>query len=426
MARLPSAGRAVVRLLAGLAVIGSMTDPSAAADGLLPQKSASVLDRSRPEYAPIGIDLGATRLNPRLTAGVSYDDNVYATQTGEVEDLVSSLAGSLSLSRSGGIVPMSLHAGATALRYADNPGEDHVDWESGLSGSYGAGRRTSLNFAADIVSSHESRGDPSFPQTAASPPRSTVAGGTLDLQHRFASGEMTLRTDFRSRDFRDVLLLQGDVLDQDFRDRNSLLVEAQSTFAVRRSIGALLRFVRKQEDYRYETPGGLNRNSASNALYGGTAFEITNLMRGQIGVGVLQLENRDARQADRTSVAVSANVEFYATQLMTLTVNVQRTAGPADIAGSASYIGTNASLRVDYELRRNLILSTAASTFRREYTGVAISESTHRATAGARWLLNRRLSVSAQYAWERGRWPPENGDRTFTRNLASVALGMAL
>jgi hypothetical protein len=420
------AGSSASGLAAGLVMFFVLSGSALAADDLLPPKSASVRDRSRPEYAPVGIDLGALRLSPGLSAGLAYDDNVYASENAETTDVITVVTGDLGLSSSGGIVPIELRASAISLSYADNPQEDRVDWEAGFSGSYGGERRTSLNFSADLQNVHESRGDPSFPTAAANPPRSTTTGGALGLQHRFATGELSLQADYRSRNFQDAALFDGSILDQDFRDRDSLLVEAQTTFAIRRSVGALLRVTRRQQDYKYRTESGLNRDSVSNAVYGGTAFEITNLMRGQVGVGVLKLDNRDARESDRTSLAVSANIEFYATQLMTLTLDVQRTAGAADIEGSASYIGTNASIRMDYEVRRNLIITSVLSTFRRDYTGLPLSESTHRATMGARWLLNRRLTVSGDYSWEQGRWPPERGNRNFTQGIASVTLGLAL
>src|SRR5690606_31790155 len=103
------------------------------------------------------------------------------------------------------------------------------------------------------------------------------------------------------------------------------------------------------------------------ALLGGAAFSVTDLMRGELGVGVLDLDNRDPTQGDRRSVAVSSSLEVFMTQLMTATIDVQRSSAAADLEDFASYIDTSASIGVDYELRRNVIVSLRFSRSRREY-----------------------------------------------------------
>jgi hypothetical protein len=73
---------------------------------LVPLKAVSVQNRPRPEYDPLGILLGAVRVSPQLTIGESYDDNIYATDTGKVGDRVTTLTGSVGVQSPGQRPPL--------------------------------------------------------------------------------------------------------------------------------------------------------------------------------------------------------------------------------------------------------------------------------------------------------------------------------
>jgi hypothetical protein len=149
-------------------------------------------------------------------------------------------------------------------------------------------------------------------------------------------------------------------------------------------------------------------------------------MRGEVGVGVFKLDNRDPSQSDRTSVAINSNVELYVTQLMTATVNVQRTSAAADIEGFSSYIGTSVALGLDYELRRNLILSAGWARSRRDYTGVDPADTQNRAGLSAQWLLNRHMRVGFGYSHTERTWAVVQGGRRYTEEILTATVTFAL
>lgn len=400
---------------------------TATAQDLIPVKSESVRDRSRPGYEAVGVGLGIFRLYPRLTLGASYDDNVFATETGEIDDLITRIGGNVRLQSQGGRVPMGAHASFDSYSYDDNPREDYTDWEFGGSAGYDLPLRTAARVSADYLRTHEPRGEPSVPTAALERPRYDTGRALLGLTHDFASGRLDFSLGYESIDFDDAKLATGAPLDQDFRDRDTRTFQLQGNLIVGPSTEAFVRVVHTDRDFRIEADAaGVDRDASSVALLGGAAFDYSNLMRGEVGIGVFQLDNRDPNQGNRSSVAINSNVEVYVTQLMTATVNVQRTSAAADIEEASSYIGTSIALRLDYELLRNLILSAAWGRSQRDYSGVSEEDTQNRAGLSAQWLLNRHMRIGFDYSHTERSWAIEQGAQRYTEGVVGATVTFAL
>jgi hypothetical protein len=400
---------------------------SVAAQDLLPEKSVSVRDRPRPEYTPPGVAWGPFRLRPELNVGAAHNDNVFATEDDPVGDRIVTLEGSVAAQSQGTRLPMSLRAGIESVSYDKNPLEDYVDWNGGASVSYALPRRTNIALTADLARQHESRSEPSFPSTAIEPPEFKTSALVLQTSHDFASGSLVLTLNRESLAFDDVLLTDGTTADQDFRDRDVDGYQLQGNVIVGPSTAVFVRAVHQERDYaRPSGANDLDRDAKTDGLYAGAVFDLTNLMRGELGLGVLELDNADPGQQDRRSTALASSVEIFLTQLMTATVAVGRSSAAADIAGIASYVGTNASFRLDYEIRRNVIVSASLAQSQRDYSGVNEEDTIDRVTLSAQWLLNRHAKLEVNYTTTDQEWPVAAVGRAYEDEVLRVAVTIGL
>ena len=399
--------------------------PRATAQDILPQKSVSVRDRPRPEYAPPGVTWGAFRLRPDFTVSAAHTDNVFATETDNVGDRITTLSTNLTARSQGARLPLSLNAEVDSISYADNPLEDHVDWASGASTAYSFPRMVNVELGANLAEQHESRSEPSFPSSAAELPEFETSSLALRASHEFASGSISLAFNRESLAFDDVLLFDGTPVDQEFRDRDADAYQLQGNFVIGPSTAVFVRAVHQQRDYANES-GGLDRDAKTDGMYAGAVFDLTNLMRGEVGLGTLELDNADASQQDSRSTSVTSSVEFFLTQLMTATVAVGRGSGAADIAGISSYIGTNAALTLDYEIRRNVIASASVSQTQRDYSGIDEKDTTNRRSLSAQWLLNRHAKLMLTYATTDQAWHAAEVGRAYEDEVVSVSAIFAL
>jgi hypothetical protein len=389
-------------------------------------KSVSVRDRPRPEYDALGARVGAFRLYPQLTVGESYDDNIYATETDAVDDRVTNLAANLSLASQGEHLPISARVAGVSRSYSENPIEDYVDWAVGGSIGSSMARRTALTLTGESALSHESRGEPTFPSDAIERPSFQTSTAAVDLTHTFASGRLNFSAEDESIDFEDAKLADDVRYDQDFRDRDTRSLEVRGDMLVGHSTTVFVRVIHEERDYRPDSDtDAINRDATSNQLLGGVALDVSDLLRGEIGLGVLKLDHDDPSQRDSDSVAISSKVEMYVTQLMTATIDVQRTSEAADLAGFASFVGTYVTLGLDYEIRRNFILSATLARTRREYEGVDEPDTSELAGISGRWLVNRRANVDFDYTFVESAWRAEVV-RNYTERIFAVAVTFAL
>ena len=113
------------------------------------------------------------------------------------------------------------------------------------------------------------------------------------------------------------------------------------------------------------------------------------------------------------------------TQLTTVTFNVARTIEESIRRDAVSYQRTTGGLRVDHELLRNVIIGGEVRADRREYTSPNQNATDGVVEVSGRWLLNRSLSVSGTYAYNR-RIEATGGAFEFERNLVQLRLRLAL
>jgi hypothetical protein len=395
---------------------------------LIPLKVIGVRNRPRPEYDPLNIPLGAFRLSPQLTVGESYDDNIYASNTAVAGDRITILTSKASVQSVGQHPSVSVSGGFTSQTYAHNTLENSLDWDGGASLADGLGYRTSVNAGATVVRSHLAREDPSSPTMAIEPLSFDKRGALLEVRHDFPRGNLDLHAELQSFEFHQARL-PGDVrLSEGFRNRNELTVDLQGNFLAGPSTSAFVRVVHDQQNYQRDSQqDDLDRDAITDTLAGGTTFQLTNLMRGELGIGVLHLRNHDPRQGRQTTLALRSNIEMYLTQLLTATLTVERTTGPADIAGSSSYVGTSVTAGLDYELRRNLILSADVSRFRRAYTGIDAGATTSQGGIKAYWLLTRSLKARLGYTLSRRTSPLETYlGQNYTERVVGATLELTL
>lgn len=414
--------RTVATRSAVILCISSAATSLVVAQDLLPEKSVGVRDRPRPEYDPLGIRVGLLHLSPKLTIGESYDDNVFATESNEANDLITKVASDVSL-QSRGRIPWSLSGGISSGTYAEYSHENYVDWRGGLALAQAFGARTQTVLSASMARNHESPGDPAFPASVIERPDFTTKRAELELSRELGFGRLKFSANIESSDYNDARTVDGAELDQDFRDRNVWELNLRNDFSVGPNTALFIRLLHRQQQYdKTDEVSGVDRDAATDAIYGGAAIWISNLVRGEVGVGVQEVDNADPSQADSRSLAFDGNLEFYLTQLLTATLQAQRSSGAADIAGSSSYVATVIGVKLDYELRRNVILAASFSHSERDYSGLDSNDTSSLSAVSAQWLLNRHARLNFTFSMVDRDYALRTTGRSFTQDVFSADL----
>ena len=374
----------------------SLSAVAAAQDGYFARdRNVSVTERPRPEYQSAGIQRGAFIFKPTLFAGLELNDNVYATETNEQSDTIFLFDPSLDLSTTWSRHALNASVNVSHREYTDLSDETVTDF-----GVLGGGRvdiKTGyqVDFTASYDASHEPRTSAGAASRAAEPISFDAASLGGSFQRQVGRTIFIAGLTYSSSDYDDVLLNNGVLADQDFRDNDQIIWRVRGGYAISPDTALFVNLAVREQDYD-EQVGQVTRDQDGYTLTAGANFDLTNLVRGEVGVGYTNTSYDATGVSDSDGFAVDANVEWFITPLMTAKFTANRDFRASGLVGALSSETTTAAAELDYELRRNVILSAGYQYASDDYQSIDRTDDTNRLFIGANYLLNRYIGLTAR------------------------------
>ncbi|NEX94938.1 outer membrane beta-barrel protein [Caulobacter sp. 17J65-9] len=359
-------------------------------------RNVSVRERPHDEYEAQGVQWGAFAAFPKVTVDAEYNDNVFATATGEEQDVVWRVRPELLVQSGWSRHRLQAYARASVNRYAEFDGENTEDWGTGFSGRLDVVGSSYLYGGADYASATEPRTSSGTPGAAAEPVRYALTSAQLGGVHEINRLRLSAVAGVRNYDYDDVAQIGGGSIDQDDRDRSVATLGAKMEYAVSPATALFFTAAANKRDYDLASAG---RDSDGYEVAVGADFDVSDLARGQVAVGYLSQQYDNVTFKDVDGLAVRGQVEWFPTQLATVTLKAERSVEDSGIPGSAGYLSSTASAQVDWEVRRNVILTANAGWGRDEYEGVDRDDDRFNAGVSAAWLVSRNVGLNVGYQY---------------------------
>ncbi|QGZ94066.1 hypothetical protein DSM104635_00882 [Terricaulis silvestris] len=379
------------------------------------QASVSVRDRDREEYRPLGVHLGGFDLNGAIDFGIASTDNLFAAESGtpaEVDDMIYTVAPNARLTSNWSRHMVQVGGGAEWRMHEDFSNEDSDDWYLRAAGRVDVGDSTAINGSARASHETTPRTDPDSPLIGepVEYDRNTLSAG---VTHRFSRMRVSLDAVQDEYDYNNT---------QNFRDNEETGLRGRLEAELSPRIGLLLRAETDERDYD-NTP---NLNSEGQSILAGVTLN-TDLMRGEIAVGQFERDYDDPTVGTFDGVAIAGSLEWYVTQLTTLTFTARQDADDQiSVTAGLPFISTEYGARIDHELRRNIILTAAARFGERDYDAVDRSDEVRAYEVGADYLLNRRVALRARYNYDESQSDGALAGRDYEANRFSLGLSLRL
>lgn len=144
-------------------------------------RGATVAERPRPDYDPIGVRLGGFLLFPDLSVSESYNSNIFATDTNKRDDFITTIEPSLDLRSDWNNHALNFHADAPVVRHADETDENYTDYTLATNGRLDVARDLRLFGAAGYRVRHEERASPDN-QGGAEPTEYSVTAASVGVE----------------------------------------------------------------------------------------------------------------------------------------------------------------------------------------------------------------------------------------------------
>ena len=357
-------------------------------------RNISVKERPKPEYSTDGIRSGMLVYRPELVVTSEYDSNIFAAETNTDDDVIISIAPRIDIETDRNVHNVRVFAEAERREYLSFGSESHTNYRIGTEGRLDVQRDTYVDAGISYRRDTEDR-------SRAGAARDTVDPLAIDRLEYFVRGHreagrirVQAEAAFGDVSYEDAELPGGIIEDQGFRDRDSVDLELRADYAVSPNTSIFGR-VRYEDDNYRETPGLTSRDQDGYVIDAGADFDLTDLVRGEIGIGLLKRTFDDPARSNFDGLSVNGRLEWFATPLITVNAQGSRRVLPSDIVASGASVENRIGLSADYEWRRNIVLSVGSEYEDQDYRDADRDDERLTYYASGSYLMNRTVSINA-------------------------------
>ena len=357
--------------------------------------NVGVLDRPRPDYQPLGIVVGPFTLSPSLNISPQYDSNIFAASTNVKSDLITTVQPGLSFSASWPRSSLNISLQSASNFYTQHSDQNTTNYSASVAGQWSIFSASQVSGGLTYSHTTEPRTDEGAIVTR-TPVQYDTSGanlGAVETLNRLQLSEQALVQHYDYSQSSDTVFALS-YLNGDFS-----AYTLKANYALNPEISAYVSGQYNRHDYAAPLSGMPERNSSGYDINVGTSFDLTRLMRGQIGFGYLSQTYVSPVYKPVNGPSVHINVDYFITDLTTLGVDVNRAVIDAEDPTAVSYVQTHGDLRADHELLRNLILSGNVGYETDTFTGYDRTDHRLNASLSGSYLLNRNISISATYTY---------------------------
>lgn len=361
------------------------------------------LNRPRPDYDPLGVKMGGFLVYPSLGVAGTYDTNVFATQSGTKSDFFLSATPGLSIKSDWNQDAVQLNVNGLIRRYASLSTEDTNNFSAEFLGRYDIGYNQYVAIDTIYALTHEDRSSPNA-AFGKNPTEYHVTGA--DLTYVRQPGQLGLRIDttVTSYDFNNTSSNTGATIVQDFRDRIEYVIAPRLTYEIIPGYNAFLRIVGNERQYFSQDPDfapgiKVRRNSHGWEVNAGTAISLSRILAAEVYVGFLQQFYENPLLKSPSGISFGGNLIWNVTPLTSVLGSFSESVAETTLDPASSSLETNVQLVVQHELLRNLVLVGTVAYTRDEYQGDPRRDNTFGADLGARYMLDRRWSATADLTY---------------------------
>lgn len=400
--RLPASLKNKAVAIVILVLLPALIDLAYAAEDTVRGSTATTMPH--PELTPYGIQKGGFVFNPAVSYSLSFDDNVFGTDSDEESSYITELTPSLEVNSNWTNHSVNFDASSSYGRNLDFSSEDYRDWSLGTDGRVDVDR--DIKLFGGVRFSHE-HVDRSAPDDSRGVEPTEFDQTSYFLRYTQKFGRIVGRINLQAieKEYDDVDAIRFGIpltLDNSFRDRTIYNLRFRLGYQY---VGDEQVFISVNANERdYDKVGALlNRDKSSTGLEAmfGASFDYLGLLVGEVSAGYRTQDYDDPLTDIETPVA-QASVHWNITDLTTLNFSIDQTIQESIDLFFSGYTSTTTSIGVDHELQRNLLLYTAIQYTRDKYEGIDPAEredKTYSLSFGSTYKMNRNLYFSGQYSY---------------------------
>lgn len=422
---------AFLRLALTSVAAGAVCAPAFAQDGAFDRnRYVAVTERPQPAFDPLPIQAGAMAITSSLGLGAEMNDNVYAQSVDPVDDYLFSITPSVQANTNWSRNQISAGFNADVRQYAEQDTENYETYRGFLRGRLDVTRDLYVMAQANGARQTEMRYAPAALSGAAEPVQFDTYGGVLSSQLRGGRTQLNAEVGLNSYDYKDVAAVptvgvpNPPDIDQDFRDLDESWVQARASYAVSPDVAFFVQSRLTNLDFAAPSiPLAPERDATRVSGEVGTSFELQAPFRGDIAIGYFSEDKDSDALTDFDGLSANARLQWFVTQLTTVTGSLNRTAFDPGLVNAASAAQTTFGARVDHELMRNILVYGDAKFISTDFEDLNREDKQTDLGVGLAYKINRHARIEGGYTRRDVSYDGAGaGNRDVEQNIFSINL----
>jgi hypothetical protein len=373
----------------------NLTDPDSREE-VLPEDTP-VKNRQQPGYEPVGIRAGSWMFSPSLISGGFYDSNVFSSNTMKRSDLAAVVEPSLRAHTLWDRHGVDLTLDTQSTFYKANPGLDQTNASLKGAAWFDIARDLAVLTNFQIAHLNVGVGTLSSPSGAVQPTPYNRLSGDVSIRKEFNRLTASIGVRADSYDYGTTLAQNGTVIDQSSLDGQIYAVHSRIDYAFSSTLGWFSGVEGNQRDIR-GLPGQTLDSQGYRALSGVTVG-LTNLISGEFGVGYVEQHFDDPSIGTIEGPSYRAKLTWRPTRLLDVHFKAEQLITQTSDTSATGVLANAMQLGLDYELRRNVILSVGGGYESDRFFGQVRKDHVATSDARVKYLMNRFAAVSVYYRY---------------------------
>jgi len=363
----------------------------------IPPEDQPVTKRQQPGYEPVGIRSGAWMFNPALVSGMLYDSNIFSSNTTKRSDIAAVIEPSLRAHTLWERHGIDLKLDAQSTTYRENPSLNQTNARLKGSGWLDIAHDLVLLTSFQIAHLNEGVGTLSSPVNAVQPTPYDLMSGDVTLRKEFNRLTTSVGMSVNAYDYGTTRAQDGSTINQDGRDGQIYAAHSRVDYAFSPKLGWFTgvegnaRNIRGTVDHTLDSQG-------YRALSGFTVA-LTNLISGEFGAGYVQQEFADPTIGTIAGPSYRAMLTWRPTRLIDVHFKAEQIVTETSDTSSTGVLANALQAGLDYELRRNVIVSFVGGYENDRFFGQSRKDNVITTNSRIKYMMNRFSALSLYHRY---------------------------
>ena len=389
-------------LLAGGFAMAQNSDVTPFAFKVSPDRIEREVNTDPFSYRGEPIKFKSFLIYPNLTFEQAYKDNLLATDSNEISDMVTRIKPSLIIKKDIGRHEFLLTTEADVNRHWKRQEEDHVNFRTELLGNIEASRAFSIPIELEFRDGHYRREDQrraNLADLTDEPQGITTYTAESGINYKPNRLGVSVIGGFKGVRLDNERFFNSNTpAIRDTRDTNTYSVRVRGSYETGTMWEPFIETTLARENYINLNAGAPDRDNDLIRVLGGATFDYKGLLRGYMGVGYETRNYDDASIDSASGVSAEGKIIWEPTSRNRFQLDLLRRTFEDNLV-VAGITETDADLTYSRELRRDLFLKTKLGYEHEDFETANRTDKTLNAGAELLYIIGPQLQIGGEYQY---------------------------